>query len=400
MASINFEFFKQAIEKSPSIVLITNINAEIEYANPKFTEVTGYTLEEVRGKKTSLLKSGELSTEYYKEMWNHLLQGKEWKGDFHNKKKNGEYYWIRSLISSVKDESGNIIRFIAVQEDITKVKAAQHEIEELNKFQNIVLNTIPNGVAIFDKKGNILFTNKSMEKLVFFNSYELSLMSFFDLIDSTGLVDLILNKFEMDHTTIFESELNIVPKRDEPFPVKITIAEVEQKEKYLAIIQDNRIIKENELLLEEFQNLIANETYLSLFYQSRIGPEIYLTDEFKFTKTDKSILATKIGVYFSTAIGQGGNVNAGLFGPLPFPDTADYESIIFTSFINDSKNTDPRAKGKSYCLFVVTFPKKFGKYFANRKYLEVIFEKFASQFTDLRFIQKQDLNTLKISLIR
>ena len=184
-------------------MLITNINAEIEYANPKFTEVTGYTLEEVRGKKTSLLKSGELSTEYYKEMWNHLLQGKEWKGDFHNKKKNGEYYWIRSLISSVKDESGNIIRFIAVQEDITKVKAAQHEIEELNKFQNIVLNTIPNGVAIFDKKGNILFTNKSMEKLVFFNSYELSLMSFFDLIDSTGLVDLILNKFEMDNVTTF-----------------------------------------------------------------------------------------------------------------------------------------------------------------------------------------------------
>lgn len=397
---MDFEFFKQAIEKSPSIVVITNINGEFEYINPKFTEVTGYSLAEVKGKKTSLMKSGELTTEYYREMWDNLLLGKEWKGEFHNKKKNGELYWVSSLISSVKDEDGQIIRFIAVQEDITKIREAQEEIAELNKFQSIVLNTTPNGVIIFEKDGKILFSNKAMEKLVSFNSYELSLMNFFDLIDSAGLVNLILNKFEDDQSSILESELNIIPKRDEPFPVKITISEVEHKERFLALLQDNRIARENEQLLEQFQSIIANETYLSLFCQSRIGPEIYLTDEFKFTKTDKNILSTKIGVYFNTAIGQGANANAGLFGPLPFPDVREYESIVYTSFLKDSQNADPRAKGMSYCMFVVTFPKKFTKYYTNRQYLEAIFENFVSKFDDVRSVKKIDLNDLKISLIK
>ena len=399
MLSNDLEFFKQAIEKSPSIVLITDTNGNFEYVNPKFTAVTGYTLEDVKGKKTSLLKSGELTTQYYSEMWTNLLAGNEWKGEFHNRKKNGDLYWISSLISSVKDNNGKIIRFIAVQEDITKFKEAQEKIDELNKFHTLVLNTTPNGVIIFDKNGKILFSNRTIQQLSLFNDYELSLMNFFDLVDSAGLVDLIMHRFEANHVTTINSELDLIPKREEPFPIRITVAEVEHNERFLAIIQDLTTTRKNQQIIEEFQKFIANETYISIFCQSRIGPEIYLSDDFKFTKTDRNILATKIGVYFSTAIGQGGNANSGLFGPLPFPDSSEYESIVYSSFMNDNLNVDPRAKGRSYCLFVVTFPKKYGKYYSNRQYLTNIFEKFVASFNDIRSIKNNHLGELKFKLI-
>ena len=397
---MKLEFYKQAIEKSPSIVVITNINGEFVYVNPKFTQVTGYTLEEILGKKTSILKSGELSKEYYEKMWNTLLKGEEWKGEFHNVKKNGELYWISSSISSIKDNDGKIIRFIAVQEEITKMKAAQERIDQLSRFQNLILNTIPNGIVIFDTNGKILFSNKSMMNLTLFNEFELDLANFLELVDSSGLIGLIINKFDESDNIYYESELNLIPKRGEPFPVRVIIAQVTKKERYLAVIHDLSTEKRSEKIIEEFQSLIANETYLSVFCQSKIGPEIYLSDDFPFSKSTKDVLATKIGVYFSTAIGQGADANAGLFGPLPFPDNPGYESIVYTSFLIDDLNVDPRSHGRSYCLFVVTFPKNLGRYFANRQYLTKIFEKFITEHNNLREIEKYHVEELKLSLIK
>lgn len=393
------DFFKQAIEKSPSIVVITDINGNFVYVNPKFTEVTDYTLEEVKGKKTSLMKSGELTTQYYKEMWTHLLQGKEWKGEFHNKKKNGQLYWVSSLISSVKDENGKIDRFISVQEDITKIKIAQQQITELHTFQNSILSTIPNGIVTFDKTGKVLYTNPAMEKLTQFNKFELHNNNFMELVDSAGLITLILGNFKKHKSTPVETELNLIPKRGESFPVKIIISELSKNERYLAVIRDLRIEKLNEEMLEEFHKLISNEIYLTVFRQSNTGPTVYLTDEFNFSNTDKNILSTKIGVYYSTAIGQGGNTSSGLFGPLPFPDSSDYESLVYTCFLKDSQNKDPRAKGKSYCMFVVTFPKKFENFYANRHYISTILTNFVEKFKSLQTISKKELDNLKLSLI-
>lgn len=123
----------QAIEQSPSTVLITDIKGHIVYVNPKFTEVSGYKKEEVMGKNPKILQSGETHRSDYKDLWNALNSNKEWSGEFHNKKKNGELYWESARISAIKDTEGNISHFLAVKEDITEKKQLEEEVRLRNK---------------------------------------------------------------------------------------------------------------------------------------------------------------------------------------------------------------------------------------------------------------------------
>ncbi|WP_232848964.1 EAL domain-containing protein [Amphritea pacifica] len=117
-----------AVEQSPNVVVITDVSGQIEYVNPRFTDITGYYPEEVIGKNPRLLNSGETAAEIYSDLWKTLLSGQEWRGVFHNKKKNGEYYWAEEIISPITNNLGEITHFIALQEDITEVRRISDEI--------------------------------------------------------------------------------------------------------------------------------------------------------------------------------------------------------------------------------------------------------------------------------
>jgi PAS domain S-box-containing protein len=112
----------RAVEQSPISIVITDTNGIIEYVNPRFTRTTGYTLAEVVGKNPRILKSGELSKERYTALWQTILQGQEWRGEFHNRKKNGELYWESASITPITNAHGEITHFLAVKEDITEQK--------------------------------------------------------------------------------------------------------------------------------------------------------------------------------------------------------------------------------------------------------------------------------------
>ncbi|MFQ5631922.1 MAG: PAS domain S-box protein, partial [bacterium] len=121
-----------AVEQSPVSIIITDTEGNIEYVNPKFKEVTGYTSEEVFGKSPRILKFGETPPEEYKRLWETITSGKEWRGEFHNKKKNGELYWELASISPVTNLKGEITHFLAVKEDITERKRADEQIRNQN----------------------------------------------------------------------------------------------------------------------------------------------------------------------------------------------------------------------------------------------------------------------------
>jgi PAS domain S-box-containing protein len=118
-----------AVQQSPATIVITDTQGIIEYVNPKFTETTGYTFEEAIGKNPRILKSGVTPQSEYEKMWETILSGKEWRGEFCNVKKNGETYWEFASISPITNESGIITNFIAVKEDITQRKKSQIELE-------------------------------------------------------------------------------------------------------------------------------------------------------------------------------------------------------------------------------------------------------------------------------
>ena len=123
----------RAVEQSPSVVMIVNRRGKIEYVNPKFCQITGYRPEEVIGKNPRILKSGETSQEEYRNLWNTLLSGGIWRGELHNRKKNGELFWEAAAISPVRDQTGKITHFLAVKEDITERKRLEQEVEKHNR---------------------------------------------------------------------------------------------------------------------------------------------------------------------------------------------------------------------------------------------------------------------------
>jgi PAS domain S-box-containing protein len=134
-----------AVEQSPTSIVITDIHGKIEYVNPKFTQVTGYTMEEVRGKNPNILKSGETSNEEYKNMWETISAGKAWRGEFRNKKKNGEFFWEMASISPVKNQENVIVNFVAVKEDITERKQVEEALRNAQKLESI--GTLAGGIA-------------------------------------------------------------------------------------------------------------------------------------------------------------------------------------------------------------------------------------------------------------
>jgi polar amino acid transport system substrate-binding protein len=130
----------RATENSPASVVITAKDGTIEYVNPTFCEVTGYTTDEAIGNNPRVLKSGNLPQSFYKNMWQTILSGKTWRGDFINRKKNGEEYWESASISPINNNEGEITHFVAVKQDITERKQmeeelirARHVADEANK---------------------------------------------------------------------------------------------------------------------------------------------------------------------------------------------------------------------------------------------------------------------------
>lgn len=130
----------QAVEQSPALTYITDLNGVIEYVNPKALSITGYSKEELIGKTPRIFQSGNKTVEDYKQIWDTIKSGIAWKGEFLNKKKNGELHWIMANISPVYNSHNVITHFLAVQEDITIRKDIEEELLNLNSDLELKVN--------------------------------------------------------------------------------------------------------------------------------------------------------------------------------------------------------------------------------------------------------------------
>ncbi|MFA6636685.1 MAG: PAS domain S-box protein [Candidatus Omnitrophota bacterium] len=159
-----------AVEQSPVCVVITDTDGRIEYVNPKFMDLTGYSMDEVIGENPRVLKSGEMPEEGYKELWETITSGGEWRGEFHNKKKNGELYWESAAISPIRDRKGKISHFIAVKEDITERKRFENELKRSNDNIRTILEKTPFGVLLVGKDRKIIWMNDTMLSMTGYSS--------------------------------------------------------------------------------------------------------------------------------------------------------------------------------------------------------------------------------------
>jgi PAS domain S-box-containing protein len=209
-----------AVEQSPDSIIITDTEGVIEYANPTTVALTGFTAEELYGKKTSIFSSGDKSEINYEELWETIKSGQIWNGEFLNQKKNGELYWESATISPICNQNGLITNFLAIKEDITDRKnltreliLAKEKAEESDRLKSAFLANISheirtpmNGILGFSellKNPQLLPEAKNRYIQIIEQSGNRMLSIITDIVDiskiESGQMNLESNKINVNH---------------------------------------------------------------------------------------------------------------------------------------------------------------------------------------------------------
>jgi PAS domain S-box-containing protein len=196
----------RAVEQSPIMTYITDLTGAIEYVNPKVLEITGYAKEELIGQNPRIFSSNENSKQTYVDLWQTIKSGKEWKGEFHNKKKNGELYWVSASLSPVMDSGGKITHYIAIEEDITQRKKDINQLQIANLRFRMLISSMQAGVMVEDEHRRIVLVNQrfcdlfsipvSPEQLIGMNCAESAEVSKILFAEPDSFIQ------EIDHTLI------------------------------------------------------------------------------------------------------------------------------------------------------------------------------------------------------
>jgi PAS domain S-box-containing protein len=163
--TVELRKLSRATENSPDSVVVTDKNGTIEYVNPTFSDVTGYSAKEAIGQNPRILKSGNHPDSFYKDLWDTILSGKTWRGELLNRKKNAEEFWESTSISAIKNEEGEITHFVAVKQDITDRKKAEEIVKNSEQRLAQIINFLPDPTWVIDSEGKVVTWNQAMENL-------------------------------------------------------------------------------------------------------------------------------------------------------------------------------------------------------------------------------------------
>ena len=276
----------KATEQSPAAIVITNTKGTIEYVNPKFTENSGYTLAEAIGKNPRILKSGEHDKNFYKELWDTVLSGKEWEGELHNKKKNGDLFWENVRISPIFNETGEITHLLAIKEEITEKKkmlteliAAKEKAQESDRLKTAFLQNMShelrtplNGILGFSQ----LLSADDMDIQ--------SIKEYASYIEASGnrLMGLINNILDVS-----KIEAGVVEIQKKPFYLNSLINEVYQSFK-IRLNKKGINLELKKGLPDERSVIVTDEARLNQIIMN------LMDNAFKFTDSGKIRLAYEV----------------------------------------------------------------------------------------------------------
>ncbi len=156
------QLLNSAINSTTESVVITDVRGNIQYINPAFSELTGYSLEEAIGKNPrELVNSGEQNKEFYKTMWKTIANGKTWKGEIINRRKDGSKYIEFLTITPVKNDKGKIINYVAIKRDITYERELIKELNKINTELQAIYDSSPVLISLLDTNSRIVYANKT-----------------------------------------------------------------------------------------------------------------------------------------------------------------------------------------------------------------------------------------------
>lgn len=165
MGFLSPHLFREVVEQSPVAISITDLKANILYANPQFTRITGYSLDEVTGKNESILSAKMTPKAVYQAMWQSLLAQKPWSGVLVNRRKNGEHYLAELTITPVLNAAGKTTHYLGMHRDITEVHRLEQQVRNQKALIESVVNTAPVVVALLDDRGRVILDNLAYKAL-------------------------------------------------------------------------------------------------------------------------------------------------------------------------------------------------------------------------------------------
>jgi len=250
--------YQKAIEEAGNGIYITDMSGIIEYVNPAFETISGYSEAEVIGKKPDILKSGYMSVGYYQDMWQTILSGNIWDEEIINRRKNGELYFTRQTIAPMLDKEGSIDSFIAIQTDITEQKRAEKALREKEAYISATIDNIVDGIITIDDGGIVQSFNPAAEnifgydadevvgrnvKLIMPEPYSGNHDSYLNDLRSTGKTKIIK----------FSREVKGLRKDGRTFPLELSVNEmtINDQKMFTGIIRDITERKTAEEALKE-----------------------------------------------------------------------------------------------------------------------------------------------------
>jgi PAS domain S-box-containing protein len=234
----------RAVEQSPASVVITDPSGEIEYVNPTFAEVTGYTMEEVIGKNPRFLKSGRHRPEFYRQMWETIAAGQDWRGVICNRKKNGEEIWEFAVIAPIHDAKEKITHFVAIKEDITLRRQALEALHDREERLRAILDTVMDAVITIDQQRRIVGVNRATRRMFGYSDSELLNQNVSILLPSPYQEEeeqpLSEQHPRIGPESIIDCSHDVQARRKDGsvFPVELAVSEVRHLRLFTCVIRD------------------------------------------------------------------------------------------------------------------------------------------------------------------
>lgn len=294
----------KSLEAAPISVIITDANGDIEYVNPMFTEITGYSSEEIIGKNPKFIQSGQYSADFYKELYNQLLSTGFWRGELPNKRKNGELFWEYSAFATVKDEYGNLTQIVALKIDITKEKEYINKLKSSEEWFRNLIENCSDIVLALNPSLKIIYCCPSGIR-VFGDCFEQTQKSFVDLIEKSDQVAFLTKVIELlqNPSSIPKLEIHLQNQNNEYFIAEIKLSNFFDQSSSQVIIlnirditEENRIkeeillVKDNAERADKFKSLfLANMSHEIRTPMNSIIGFSYLLDDASLSETEKDL---------------------------------------------------------------------------------------------------------------
>lgn len=261
--------FMAAITQSPAAIAITSTNGNIEYVNPQFTKITGYSFEEVIGKNPRILKSGHTNPEVYTELWNTLKEGNSWKGEILNKRKDGTLFWESAIMAPIKNDKGTTISYLAIKEDITAKKEAEQaliqseqKLKQANatkdKFFSIIAHDLKNPFNIILGFSDLLLQNhkeydEDTRESVIKTIYDISLKTF-NLLENL----LAWSRTQTGKIPFSPKAIDIQTLTNDSISLFKEIADKKRIKLTAMITEDLPVFADRDMIATVMRNLIIN----------------------------------------------------------------------------------------------------------------------------------------------